>query len=66
METLPEPLVFEWDEGNIEKNVIKHGVTNKETAAVYDLGNYEAREKTDRNFYDPSRPRARHICSRYE
>ena len=30
MKTLPEPLVFIWDEGNIDKNVIKHDVTNKE------------------------------------
>ncbi|MBI4064812.1 BrnT family toxin [Candidatus Gottesmanbacteria bacterium] len=35
MTMLPEPLAFEWDEGNIEKNFITHGVTNKEAEAVF-------------------------------
>ena len=30
MNMLPEPLAFEWDEGNIKKNFVKHNVTNKE------------------------------------
>lgn len=30
MKVLQEPVVFEWNEGNIEKNVIKHDVTTKE------------------------------------
>lgn len=30
MERLPDLLEFEWDQGNREKNFIKHGVTNKE------------------------------------
>ncbi len=33
---IPEPLVFEWDEGNIEKNFVKHNVTNKETEEVFE------------------------------
>lgn len=30
MNMLPEPLTFEWDEGNIKKNFVKHNVNNKE------------------------------------
>jgi len=29
MKILPEPLAFEWDKGNIEKNLIKHKVTSR-------------------------------------
>lgn len=35
MVILPEPLEFEWDEGNIEKNERKHGVSNKEAEEVF-------------------------------
>jgi len=35
MKILPEPLAFEWDEGNKEKNRIKHGVTIKEAEEVF-------------------------------
>ena len=35
MKILPEPVVFEWDKGNINKNFIRHGVTNKETEEVF-------------------------------
>lgn len=30
MKIFPEPIVFEWDQGNSEKNVRKHGVANRE------------------------------------
>lgn len=32
---LPEPLVFEWDEGNREKNWLKHRLTTKEIEEVF-------------------------------
>lgn len=35
METLPEPLVFEWDEGNSEKNYEKHNVTKREAEEIF-------------------------------
>lgn len=35
MKKFPEPLVFEWDKGNAEKNVFKHGVSNREAEAVF-------------------------------
>lgn len=30
MKILPEPITFEWDEGNKDKNFRKHNVANKE------------------------------------
>lgn len=35
MKILPKPLTFEWDEGNIDKNLVKHNVTNKESEQVF-------------------------------
>ncbi len=35
MKILPEPVVFEWDNGNKDKNFIRHGVTNKEAEEVF-------------------------------
>lgn len=35
MITLPDPLEFEWDEGNANKSVIKHGITNKEAEEIF-------------------------------
>src|SRR5258708_1084949 len=35
MTILPEPLMFDWDEGNINKNFDKHGVTNQEAEEVF-------------------------------
>lgn len=32
---LPKPIVFEWDEGNTEKNPKKHGVKNEETEEAF-------------------------------
>lgn len=35
MKTLPSPIAFEWDKGNIEKSYVKHGITNKEAEEVF-------------------------------
>jgi uncharacterized DUF497 family protein len=35
MLVLKEPIRFEWDEGNKEKNLIKHQVTNAECEEVF-------------------------------
>lgn len=32
---LPEPIEFEWDEGNVDKNVKKHGIENEEAESVF-------------------------------
>lgn len=35
MKILPEPLSFEWDQGNINKNLIKHNVSNRDAEEVF-------------------------------
>ncbi len=35
MKILAEPISFEWDKGNIDKNFVKHGVTNKEAEEIF-------------------------------
>jgi hypothetical protein len=32
---LPKPLNFEWDKGNKEKSLLKHGITNGEAEEVF-------------------------------
>lgn len=32
---LPQPIAFEWDEGNIDKNWVKHGVSNSEIEETF-------------------------------
>jgi len=32
---LPEPIAFEWDKGNLNKNLLKHNVTNQEAEEVF-------------------------------
>lgn len=35
MAVLPEPLVFQWDSGNQEKNIQKHGIQNTQTEEAF-------------------------------
>lgn len=35
MKILPKPISFEWDEGNIDKNWIKHNVNKQEIEEVF-------------------------------
>ena len=35
MKVLSEPIRFEWDRGNVDKNLIKHKVTNSEIEEVF-------------------------------
>lgn len=35
MRILPEPVIFEWDKGNIDKSRIKHRVRNLEAEEVF-------------------------------
>ncbi len=35
MKILPKPIAFEWDKVNIDKNLIKHSVTNQETEEIF-------------------------------
>ena len=34
-DVIPEPIVFEWDKGNIDKSLKKHGVTNEEAEQLF-------------------------------
>ncbi len=35
MKLWKEPVAFEWDKGNIDKNLIKHNVTNQEAEEIF-------------------------------
>lgn len=35
MARVPKPLNFQWDKGNIDKNLKKHKVTNKESEEIF-------------------------------
>jgi len=35
MKIIPEPISFEWDKGNISKNLKKHNITNQEAQEVF-------------------------------
>lgn len=32
---IPEPVKFEWDKGNLDKNINKHGIKNQEAEEVF-------------------------------
>lgn len=32
---IPEPIEFEWDRGNVDKNLRKHGIENREAEEVF-------------------------------
>ncbi len=36
MRIFPQPIIFEWDKGNIDKNLKKHNVTNKEAEEIFE------------------------------
>ncbi len=36
MRILSKPTAFEWDKGNINKNFVKHKVTNRESEEIFD------------------------------
>ncbi len=35
MKIIPDPLIFDWDSGNSDKNLIKHQVSNQEAEEVF-------------------------------
>lgn len=35
MQILPKPLAFEWDKGNLDKNLKEHNVTDKEAEEIF-------------------------------
>jgi len=37
MRILPKPIVFQWDSGNIRKNLVEHNVTTQEAEEIFVL-----------------------------
>ncbi|MBU3978419.1 BrnT family toxin [Patescibacteria group bacterium] len=35
MDVLPDPIIFEWDKGNHDKNFKKHNISNQEAEEVF-------------------------------
>ena len=35
MKILPKSVEFKWDKGNIDKNLKKHGITDKESEEIF-------------------------------
>ena len=35
VDVISEPIFFEWDKGNLDKSLKKHGVTNEEAEEVF-------------------------------
>ncbi|KKQ35103.1 MAG: hypothetical protein US51_C0016G0005 [Microgenomates group bacterium GW2011_GWA2_37_6] len=52
MKILPEPIVFEWDKGNIDKNLLKHKVTNKEAEEVFGNRHFMIEDKKRSTVYE--------------
>jgi uncharacterized DUF497 family protein len=46
MRILPEPILFQWDQGNIRKNVEKHDVTTQEAEEIFVLEPFLISEDT--------------------
>ena len=44
MKIVPEPIAFEWDKGNIEKNLLKHNVTPQEAEEMFSAEPFIARD----------------------
>lgn len=36
MRVLPKPIAFKWDKGNLDKNWVRHSVTNKEAEEAFE------------------------------
>ncbi len=36
MKILPKVVEFDWDQSNLDKNLVKHNVTNKEAEEIFD------------------------------
>lgn len=32
---IPEPIIFDWDKGNKDKNIVKHGIINEDAESVF-------------------------------
>ena len=55
MRILPDPIVFLWDEGNLTKNLDKHGVTIQEAEEIYVLESFLISEDVKHSTYTEQR-----------
>src|SRR6266550_2666756 len=55
MRILPKPLIFDWDKGNIQKNVDKHGVSVQESEEVFSYEPFIIAEDVDHSTDDEQR-----------
>jgi len=46
MRILPKPIVFQWDTGNIRKNLVKHNVTAQEAEEIFVLKPFYIKQDT--------------------
>jgi uncharacterized DUF497 family protein len=46
MGILPKPIAFQWDQGNIHKNLIKHNVTTQEAEEIFTQKSFLTNEDT--------------------
>jgi len=46
MRILPKPIVFQWDTGNIRKNLVKHNVTTQEAEEIFVLKPFYIKQDT--------------------
>ena len=53
MTILLEPVAFEWDSGNRDKNLLKHGITNKEIEEAFERDEKIIVEDEKHSFVEP-------------
>ena len=54
---LPKPIAFEWDDGNRDKNWIKHGISNTDAEACF----FDRHKRLAKDKKHTSRREARYI-----
>jgi len=47
-----KPLSFDWDRGNIKKNLLKHEVTNKECEELFDCSDKRILNDKNHSFHE--------------
>jgi uncharacterized protein len=52
---LPAPIIFQWDDGNIHKNLVKHSVTTQEAEEIFVLEPFLISEDAKHSTYKEQR-----------
>ena len=53
MNLFPEPIKFDWDEGNLNKNLHKHKITNEESEEIFLNPPITVIEDVKHSLYEP-------------